>query len=78
MRDYGPVAQRLVQGTHNPLVEGSNPSGPIQPPFLEPPDRLARQPRTVDSQAGLSLPEKARSVLARIDNIELCRSARSL
>jgi hypothetical protein len=24
----GPVAQRLVQGTHNPLVLGSNPSGP--------------------------------------------------
>ena len=25
----GPVAQRLEQGTHNPLVGGSNPSGPI-------------------------------------------------
>ncbi len=25
---YGPVAQRLVQGTHNPLVVGSNPTGP--------------------------------------------------
>src|SRR5215472_870069 len=25
---YGPVAQRLEQGTHNPLVGGSNPSGP--------------------------------------------------
>ena len=24
----GPVAQRLEQGTHNPLVLGSNPSGP--------------------------------------------------
>ena len=24
----GPVAQRLEQRTHNPLVEGSNPSGP--------------------------------------------------
>src|ERR1700688_3057094 len=24
----GPVAQRLVQGTHNPLVVGSNPTGP--------------------------------------------------
>ena len=24
----GPVAQRLEQWTHNPLVEGSNPSGP--------------------------------------------------
>ena len=24
----GPVAQRLEQGTHNPLVVGSNPSGP--------------------------------------------------
>ena len=26
----GPVAQRLEQGTHNPLVLGSNPSGPIE------------------------------------------------
>ena len=26
--DDGPVAQRLEQGTHNPLVLGSNPSGP--------------------------------------------------
>lgn len=24
----GPIAQRLEQRTHNPLVEGSNPSGP--------------------------------------------------
>jgi hypothetical protein len=29
MRKYGPVAQRLEQGTHNPLVPGSNPGGPI-------------------------------------------------
>ncbi len=28
---YGPVAQRLEQGTHNPLVGGSNPSGPTIP-----------------------------------------------
>ncbi len=26
----GPVAQRLEQGTHNPLAGGSNPSGPTQ------------------------------------------------
>ena len=25
---HGPVAQRLEQGTHNPLVVGSNPTGP--------------------------------------------------
>ena len=25
----GPIAQRLEQGTHNPLVPGSNPGGPI-------------------------------------------------
>jgi hypothetical protein len=25
---FGPVAQRLEQGTHNPLVPGSNPGGP--------------------------------------------------
>jgi hypothetical protein len=27
----GPVAQRLEQGTHNPLVQGSNPCGPTRP-----------------------------------------------
>ena len=26
----GPVAQRLAQGTHNPWVGGSNPSGPTR------------------------------------------------
>ena len=26
----GPVAQRLEQGTHNPLVVGSNPTGPTR------------------------------------------------
>ena len=26
----GPLAQRLEQGTHNPLVAGSNPAGPIR------------------------------------------------
>ena len=26
--ERGPLAQRLVQRTHNPLVDGSNPSGP--------------------------------------------------
>ena len=25
---HGPVAQRLEQGTHNPLAAGSNPAGP--------------------------------------------------
>ncbi len=25
---YGPIAQRLEQGTHNPLVVGSNPTRP--------------------------------------------------
>ncbi len=27
---HGPVAQRLEQGTHNPLVRGSNPCGPTK------------------------------------------------
>ena len=30
----GPVAQRLEQGTHNPLVPGSNPGGPSPESFL--------------------------------------------
>ena len=29
-RLFGPVAQRLEQGTHNPLVAGSNPAWPIR------------------------------------------------
>jgi hypothetical protein len=29
-RSYGPVAQRLEQRTHNPLVVGSNPTGPTK------------------------------------------------
>ena len=29
----GPVAQRLEQGTHNPLVPGSNPGGPSPESF---------------------------------------------
>ena len=29
MISFGPLAQRLVQRTHNPLVVGSNPTGPI-------------------------------------------------
>jgi hypothetical protein len=29
----GPVAQRLEQGTHNPLVPGSNPGGPTPKAF---------------------------------------------
>ena len=32
-RSNGPVAQRLEQGTHNPLVRGSNPCGPTR--FLQ-------------------------------------------
>ena len=28
---FGPIAQRLEQGTHNPLVAGSNPAGPTNP-----------------------------------------------
>ncbi len=30
----GPIAQRLEQGTHNPLVPGSNPGGPISLPIF--------------------------------------------
>jgi hypothetical protein len=31
--ENGPVAQRLEQGTHNPLVPGSNPGGPSSESF---------------------------------------------
>ncbi len=32
----GPVAQRLEQGTHNPLVVGSNPTGPTSLTLCKP------------------------------------------
>jgi hypothetical protein len=32
----GPVAQRLEQWTHNPLVQGSNPCGPTKIYFCNP------------------------------------------
>src|SRR5437588_9597535 len=32
-RKGGPIAQRLEQGTHNPLVPGSNPGGPSRAIF---------------------------------------------
>src|SRR5579859_2812800 len=32
--EHGPLAQRLEQRTHNPLVEGSNPSGPTTHNFM--------------------------------------------
>ena len=31
VEDLGPLAQRLEQRTHNPLVPGSNPGGPTTP-----------------------------------------------
>jgi hypothetical protein len=46
VRHEGPVAQRLEQGTHNPLVGGSNPSGPtkITPDTLNKVNDLIRRP----------------------------------
>jgi hypothetical protein len=43
----GPVAQRLEQRTHNPLVLGSNPSGPTN---------LTRDLRIYQTIPGLSAP----------------------
>ena len=45
-KQRGPVAQRLEQGTHNPLVPGSNPGGPspegLQGATRRPPGRRRR------------------------------------
>ncbi len=38
---HGPLAQRLVQGTHNPLVPGSNPGGPTKSPRFPATRRLS-------------------------------------
>ncbi len=35
-RQHGPVAQWLEQGTHNPLVGGSNPSRPTRAVLMNP------------------------------------------
>jgi hypothetical protein len=32
----GPMAQRLAQRTHNPLVVGSNPTGPTKKYLVDP------------------------------------------
>jgi len=40
---FGPVAQRLEQGTHNPLVVGSNPTGPTFYYKGHPPQKQAWQ-----------------------------------
>src|ERR1700685_1660428 len=58
----GPLAQRLEQRTHNPLVEGSNPSGPTNFSIVRPGDMgnrmyLRLQPtRRRRSSASLLLP----------------------
>ena len=36
LRECGPLAQRLEQRTHNPLVVGSNPTGPTKSPLSGP------------------------------------------
>jgi hypothetical protein len=41
----GPLAQRLEQGTHNPLVGGSNPSGPTNQPTPRYPSLRRRLPK---------------------------------
>ena len=46
MESVGPLAQRLEQRTHNPLVEGSNPSGPTR--FLNGP-LTSRSPQSLIS-----------------------------
>ncbi len=66
----GPVAQRLEQGTHNPLVRGSNPCGPTKAsrfvlnelPWLsqsEIPSRVVHCSKTVVGEAEKSRSKKA-------------------
>src|SRR5207248_11260882 len=42
--ENGPVAQRLEQGTHNPLVPGSNPGGPSPEGFRAATQRPSGRP----------------------------------
>src|SRR5438094_8405467 len=42
--ESGPVAQRLEQGTHNPLVPGSNPGGPSPEGFRAATQRPSGRP----------------------------------
>ena len=47
----GPIAQRLEQGTHNPLVPGSNPGGPREVQFANFECRFASTPPVLDRKS---------------------------
>ncbi len=66
-RLQGPVAQRLEQGTHNPLVGGSNPSGPTKSP--DPLERM-RSRYTADS----ALSRRRHYLLCERRNVKLSQT----
>ena len=51
LANAGPLAQRLEQWTHNPLVPGSNPGGPtkLQPANVESPVRSGKREKICSS-----------------------------
>ena len=56
----GPVAQRLEQGTHNPLVGGSNPSGPTRL------TTIGKTQNSTNTQQVDSVPDSAPEIYTRI------------
>src|SRR5437588_9557148 len=52
----GPVAQRLEQGTHNPLVPGSNPGGPSLRFWSAPEAKACHPAANGTPQSNLSFP----------------------
>ena len=62
IQNGGPLAQRLEQWTHNPLVGGSNPSGPTNTFRLRPQSAatIAERP---DEESGWKYPTKGKQML---------------
>ena len=69
----GPLAQRLEQRTHNPLVEGSNPSGPTNNPLQFNSLLLGAEGACCPSSAGVpgSVPVSRVSARARVAPAQL-------
>src|SRR5438132_1106157 len=68
---HGPVAQRLEQGTHNPLVPGSNPGGPSPESALL---KLLVLSKTRTSSSILRTCQRGRALLnQRVELVEINR-----
>lgn len=69
-RRCGPIAQRLEQGTHNPLVPGSNPGGPILPRCVSASTCMPTTDQLTESIGGLVIVQ----VMVRCTDKDVLRS----